>query len=116
MSHSSKTTQAVVVDAVRTPVGRRNGLFSGHHPTGLLAGTLAHLVDHAGIEPEQLDDLTVGCGLQHGEQAHNVGRCRAGPRSLPVLPEQATVGASTDTRRIACDLVSLRTVPSFVRT
>ena len=79
--------EPVIVDAVRTPVGRRGGQLKDWHPTDLLAHTLATLVERTGIDPELLDDVIAGCVLQNGEQAANIGRSAllgAGlPESLP---------------------------------
>ncbi len=87
MTQAGPTREAVIVDAVRTPVGRRNGHLSGHHPTDLLAATLQHLVERSGVDPDRLADVITGCALQNGEQAHNIGRWAslgAGlPQSLP---------------------------------
>ena len=87
MSASTAGREAVIVDAVRTPVGRRNGRLSGIHPTDLLAHTLRHLVERSGVRPEQLADVIAGCGRQVGEQSVNIARWAtlgAGlPQSLP---------------------------------
>jgi len=65
---------AVIVAAVRTPVGKRNGGLSGVHPVDLSAHVLESLVARAGIEPRLVDDVVWGCVYQVGEQAVNVGR------------------------------------------
>jgi acetyl-CoA acetyltransferase family protein len=66
--------EAVIVEAVRTPVGRRRGALAGWHPVDLLGFTLAELVRRAGIDPALVDDVIVGCVSQAGEQSCNVGR------------------------------------------
>jgi acetyl-CoA C-acetyltransferase len=65
---------AVVVDAVRTPVGRRNGGLSGVHPVDLSAYVLDALVARTGLDPGLVEDVVWGCVSQTGEQAVNVGR------------------------------------------
>jgi acetyl-CoA acyltransferase len=65
---------AVIVDAVRTPVGKRNGVLSGIHPVDLSAHVLDALVARTGIDPGLVDDVVWGCVSQTGEQAVNVGR------------------------------------------
>ena len=65
---------AVVVDAVRTPVGRRAGGLSGVHPVDLSAHVLDALVARTGLDPALVDDVVWGCVSQTGEQAVNVGR------------------------------------------
>ena len=66
--------EAVIVEAVRTPVGRRGGRLKDWHPVDLLAQTLAALVQRTGIDPGKVDDVIVGCVSQVGEQSLNVGR------------------------------------------
>ena len=65
---------AVIVDAVRTAGGKRNGKLSGWHPADLLALTLRELVDRTGVEPELIDDVIGGNVTQVGEQGCNVTR------------------------------------------
>jgi len=67
-------TTAVIVDAVRTPLGRRNGRLKDWHPVDLAAHTLKALVDRTGIDPVRIDDVVMGCVMQVGEQAANIGR------------------------------------------
>ena len=65
---------AVIVDAVRTPFGRRAGSLSHWHPVDLVAETLAALVDRTGIDPGVIDDVITGCVMQVGEQGTNIAR------------------------------------------
>jgi acetyl-CoA acetyltransferase family protein len=65
---------AVIVDAVRTPLGRRNGKLKDWHPVDLAAETLKALQQRTGIDPGLVDDVVMGCVMQVGEQAVNVGR------------------------------------------
>ena len=60
--------EAVIVDAVRTPVGRRNGRLSDMHAVDLAALTLQALVERNGLDPERVDDVIMGCVGQTGEQ------------------------------------------------
>jgi acetyl-CoA acetyltransferase family protein len=64
----------VIIDAVRTPLGKRNGQLRDWHPVDLAAETLKALVDRNGIDPEVVDDVVMGCVMQVGEQAINVAR------------------------------------------
>lgn len=68
------TREAVIIDAVRTPVGKRRGQLRDWHPADLLAQTLSHLTERSGIDPGRLSDVIVGCALQRGEQSGNIGR------------------------------------------
>jgi acetyl-CoA acyltransferase len=67
-------TTAVIVDAIRTPLGKRNGKLKDWHPVDLAAETLKALVDRTGIDPGIVDDVVMGCVMQVGEQAANVAR------------------------------------------
>ncbi len=66
--------EAVIVEAVRTAVGRRGGRLKDWHPVDLLAQTLTALVQRTGIDPGRVEDVIVGCVSQVGEQSLNVGR------------------------------------------
>jgi acetyl-CoA acyltransferase len=65
---------AVIVDAIRTPLGRRNGKLKDWHPVDLAAETMQALIDRTGIDPGIVDDVVMGCVMQVGEQAVNVAR------------------------------------------
>jgi acetyl-CoA acetyltransferase family protein len=67
-------TTAVIVDAVRTPLGKRNGKLKDWHPVDLAAETLKVLQQRTGIDPGIVDDVVMGCVMQVGEQGVNVGR------------------------------------------
>jgi acetyl-CoA acyltransferase len=67
-------TNAVIVDAIRTPMGKRNGQLKDWHPVDLAAETLKALVDRTGIDPAVVDDVVMGCVMQVGEQGVNVAR------------------------------------------
>ena len=66
--------EAVIVDTVRTPIGKRKGALAGWHPTDLLAFTLQELLRRTEVEPERIDDVIGGCVTQVGEQGCNVTR------------------------------------------
>jgi len=65
---------AVIVDAIRTPLGKRNGRLKDWHPVDLAAETLKALQQRTGIDPGIVDDVVMGCVMQVGEQAVNVAR------------------------------------------
>ena len=65
---------AVIVEALRTPIGKRNGGLSGIHPTDLSAQVLTALVDRTGIDPAIVDDVIWGCVSQVGEQTYDIAR------------------------------------------
>jgi acetyl-CoA acyltransferase len=68
---------AVIVGAVRTPVGRRGGGLAGIHPVDLSGQVLGALAERAGLDPAEVDDVIWGCVTQAGEQSVNVGRSAA---------------------------------------
>ena len=65
---------AVIVDAVRTPTGRRDGVYKDIHPVDLASIPLKAIVERNGIDPSKLDDVILGCVMQTGEQGINVAR------------------------------------------
>jgi acetyl-CoA acyltransferase len=89
---------AVIVAAVRTPIGRRNGALSGVHPVDLSATVLRALVDRTGLDPVMVDDVVWGCVSQVGEQTFNVGRSAvlaAGwPQTVPAVTLDRQCGSS----------------------
>ncbi len=89
---------AVIVDAVRTPVGRRGGVLSGIHPVDLSALVLEAIVERTQLEPAAVDDVIWGCVSQVGEQTFNVGRnavLAAGwPESVPGTTVDRQCGSS----------------------
>ncbi|MET0450388.1 MAG: thiolase family protein [Mycobacterium sp.] len=67
-------TEVVFAEAIRTPLGRRNGGLAGVHPVDLLGSCLTALIERSGVDPGLIDDHTAGCVGQVGEQAWNIGR------------------------------------------
>jgi acetyl-CoA acyltransferase len=67
-------TEVVIVDAVRTPIGKRNGALRSVHPADLSAHVLRALATRNDLDPTRVDDVIWGCVTQSGEQAVNVGR------------------------------------------
>src|SRR6516225_6753034 len=66
--------EAVIVDTLRTPVGKRKSALAGWHPTDLLGLTLRSLLDRHDVDPGLVDDVVGGCVTQAGEQGCNVTR------------------------------------------
>ncbi len=90
--------EAVIVEAVRAPVGKRNGGLSGVHPAELSAQVLNGLAQRAGIDPEIIDDVIRGCLLQAGAQALDIARTAvlaAGwPETIPGVTVDRQCGSS----------------------
>jgi acetyl-CoA acetyltransferase family protein len=83
---------AVIVDAVRTATGRRNGQLKDWHPVDLAAETLRALVTRNDLDPALVEDVIMGCVMQVGEQALNVGRNAALAAGFP----ESVVGTTID--------------------
>lgn len=94
----TRTREAVIVDAVRTPLGRRDGMLKEWHPVDLLAHTLSGLVQRNKLDPAKIDDVIAGCVMQVGEQSVNVARnavLAAGfPESVPATTVDRQCGSS----------------------
>jgi len=83
---------AVIVDAVRTALGRRNGKLKDWHPVDLAAETLKSLVTRNDLDPALIEDVIMGCVMQTGEQGLNVGRNAALAAGFP----ESVVGTTVD--------------------
>ncbi len=96
---------AVIVDAVRTAGGKRNGKLSGWHPADLAAETLKALVERNDLDPALIDDVIMGCVMQVGSQALNIGRnavLAAGfPESVPSTSVDRQCGSSQQSAHFA---------------
>src|ERR687893_752495 len=69
--------EVVIVEAVRTPIGRghpEKGYYKDTHPNELLGKTYTEVIDRAGIDASEVEDVVTGCVQQYGEQMFNVGR------------------------------------------
>ena len=90
--------ETVIVEAVRTPVGKRNGGLSTMHAADLSAVVLRELVDRTGIDPALVDDVVWGCVSQVGDQSSNIGRysvLAAGwPETIPGTTINRACGSS----------------------
>ncbi len=90
--------ETVIVEAVRTAVGKRNGGLSGMHAADLSAVVLNELLERTGIEPNVVDDVVWGCVSQVGDQSSNIGRysvLAAGwPESIPATTINRACGSS----------------------
>ncbi len=96
---------AVIVDAIRTPLGRRNGKLKEWHPVDLAAETLKAIVQRTGIDPALIDDVVMGCVMQVGEQGLNIARnavLAAGwPESVPGTTVDRQCGSSQQAAHFA---------------
>jgi len=84
-------SRPVIVEAVRTPIGKRNGVLSGLHAAELLGAAQVALLERAGVEPGQVEQVVGGCVTQAGEQASNVTRTAWLAKGLPFEVAATTV-------------------------
>ena len=119
--------EAIIVEAVRTPVGKKEGKLAGWHPVDLLAEVLRAAVERTGLDPRQVDDHITGCVSQTGEQAINIARnawLAAGlPEEVPAVTIDRQCGSSQQSAHFAAqgvisgayDLVIASGVESMTR-
>jgi acetyl-CoA C-acetyltransferase len=100
----------VIIEAVRSPIGRRGGGLSTLHPADLLAQVLSELVARSGIDPAQVGQLVGGCVTQAGEQSFNIARTAWLTAGLPLTTAATTVdaqcGSSQQATNLAASLVA----------
>ncbi|MFJ6461604.1 steroid 3-ketoacyl-CoA thiolase [Streptomyces sp. NPDC091387] len=99
-------TEAVIVEAARTPVGRRRGVLSGLHPAELLGLAQKGLVERAGIAPGTVEQVIGGCVTQAGEQSNNVTRNAWLHSGLPHTTACTTVDCACGSSQQAVHLVA----------
>src|SRR5215467_9723835 len=91
-------SEAYIVGAVRTPVGRRKGGLASVHPVDLAAHVLAELISRTGVDPSAVDDVVMGCVSQIGAQSIDIARnawLSAGlPESVPGVTVDRQCGSS----------------------
>jgi acetyl-CoA C-acetyltransferase len=98
--------EPVIVEAIRTPIGRRNGWLAGVHPTRLLGAVLQAVVARAGVEPAIVEQVVGGCVTQAGEQGANVTRNAWLAAGLPYTVAATTVDAQCGSAQQANHLVA----------
>jgi acetyl-CoA C-acetyltransferase len=102
--------QPVIVEAVRTPIGKRNGWLSGFHAAQLLGAAHVELVKRAGIEPSEVEQVVGGCVTQAGEQASNVTRTAWLTEGLPYEVAATTIdcqcGSAQQANHFVANLIS----------
>lgn len=96
----------VIVDAVRSPVGRRNGGLSTMHPADLLANVQAALFERTGVDPNEVGQVVTGCVSQVGEQAFNIGRTAWLSAGLPLSTANTTVDAQCGSSQQATNMAT----------
>jgi acetyl-CoA acyltransferase len=97
---------AVIVEAVRTPVGKRNGGLSTMHPVDLSAVVLGELVRRAGVDPQLVDDVIWGCVSQIGDQSSNIARFAALAAGWPERIPGTTINRACGSSQQALDFAA----------
>jgi acetyl-CoA C-acetyltransferase len=101
---------AVIVEAVRTPVGKRGGVLSGVHAAEILGSVQTALIDRAGISPAEVEQVAGGCVTQAGEQSNNVTRTawlHAGlPHTAGCLTLDAQCGSAQQAAHVVAGLIA----------
>jgi acetyl-CoA acyltransferase len=97
--------EAVIVDAIRTPMGKRNGKLSGFHPADLAGEVLKALSDRNDLDPALVEDVIMGCVMQVGAQGVNIGRnavlASGWPESVPATTIDRQCGSSQQSAHFA---------------
>src|SRR3989440_9592242 len=94
----------VIVEAVRSPIGRRGGGLSTLHPADLLAQVQRAAVERAGIDPAEVDQVVGGCVTQVGEQSFNIARTAWLTAGLPMQVAASTVDSQCGSSQQATNL------------
>jgi len=97
---------AVIVDAVRTPIGKRRGSLADVHPVDLSAVVLTALAERTGIDPELVDDVLWGCVNQAGDQASQVGRYAVLAAGWPETVPGATINRACGSSQSSFDFAA----------
>ncbi|MCD8509408.1 MAG: thiolase family protein [Bacillus sp. (in: Bacteria)] len=123
--------ETVIIDAVRTPIGKRNGKLSHIRPDELLAKTLAGLMKKANVDPKEVEDVIAGCVGQVGEQAPDIARTAALIAGFPIHVPGVTIDRQCGSSQqaihfasqaiasgdmdvvVACGVESMSRVPMF---
>jgi acetyl-CoA C-acetyltransferase len=99
-------TDVVIVEAVRSPLGRRNGGLSTVHPAELLGGVQVGAIERSGIDPHEVGQLVGGCVSQVGEQTFNIARTAWLAAGMPLEVAATTVDAQCGSSQQATNLAA----------
>ena len=99
-------TNVVIVDAARSPIGKRNGGLATVHPTDLLAAVQKAVIERSGIDPAEVEQVVGGCVSQVGEQSFNVTRTAWLTAGLPISTAATTVDTQCGSSQQATNLAT----------
>ncbi|OXM42408.1 steroid 3-ketoacyl-CoA thiolase [Amycolatopsis alba] len=103
---TTRTTEAVIVDAARTPVGKRNGALAALHPAELLGTLQRGLLSRSGLDPARIGQVVGGCVTQAGEQSNNVTRNAWLHAGLPYATACTTIDCACGSSQQAVHVVA----------
>ena len=103
---SNASTSTVIIDAVRTPIGKRNGGLSTMHPAEVLSHVQRAIIDRTGVDAAEVEQVVGGCVSQVGEQAFNIARTAWLAAGLPLSTAATTVDTQCGSSQQATNLVS----------
>src|SRR6266545_1622392 len=106
VGEGTQMPEPVILSAVRTPIGKRNGWLSTLHPAELLGAAMHELLARTGVAPEQVEQVIGGCVTQAGEQASNVTRNAWLHAGLPYATAATTVDCQCGSAQQANHLVA----------
>ncbi len=113
------TPEAVIVSTARTPIGKAfRGAFNNTHGATLAGHAIAHAVARAGVEPDEVEDVILGCGMPEGATGKNIARLSTIRAGLPVTTAATTINrlcsSGLQAIALACQRVMLDGVPVAV--
>ncbi len=118
MTTQERGRDVVIVEAVRTPVGRRNGSLAGVHPADLLSTALSAVIARSGVDPDAIEQVVGGCVSQVGEQSFNITRTAWLSAGLPLTTAATSVdtqcGSSQQATGLAYSLIASGVVDTAV--
>ena len=106
MTTSTSPTDVVIIDAVRSPIGKRNGGLSTMHPADLLGKVQQALLERTGVDPASVGQVITGCVSQVGEQSFNIGRTAWLAAGLPQTVANTTIDTQCGSSQQATNLAA----------
>src|SRR5207302_940865 len=114
-SGSGRMSAPVIVEAIRTPIGKRDGLLSTRHPVELLGTVQKAILDRAGVDPSEVEQVVGGCVTQVGEQSFNTTRMAWLSAGLPYEVGATTIDCQCGSSQQASHLVNSMIVAGDIR-
>src|SRR3954451_24186390 len=113
---SQQGREVVIVEAVRTPIGRghpEKGYYKDTHPNELLGRCYTEVLDRAGVDASEVEDVIAGCVQQFGEQGPNSARTAWRQQALPIEAAASTVCRQSGSAQQAVNFVAAPIAPGI---